>query len=169
VDERGEVVGDGPFTAQKSGPVSPPWSFANMGGTGILGEVVTDGDARFFRIAMGKDTSNFESAQLWQHLDLRPGAAYTVSCRMRWENFAATAPAPIVNYGIYHEATRTWYGPVDQVLEKTGEWRSYRFTHIPPFGGKWKLYVQLNGWGNFGHGVTVSVDDFKCVPAASNP
>jgi hypothetical protein len=113
---------------------------------------------------MGKATSNFESAQLWQHVALREGARYEVSCRIRWDNFKPDAPAPIVNYGIYHEATRTWYGPVDQGLEKTGDWRTYRFTHIPPHPGPWKLYVQLNGWGNFGNGVTVSVDDFRCAP-----
>jgi hypothetical protein len=70
-----------------------------------------------------------------------------------------------VNFGIYHDATRTWYGPVDQVLERTGDWRTYRFAHIPPHSGPWKLYVQLNGWGNFNRAVTVSLDDLTCAPA----
>ena len=95
---------------------------------------------------------------------LREGARYEVRCRIRWDNFTPDTPPPIVNYGIFHEPTRTWYGPVDQVLEKTGDWHEYRFIHIPPFPGPWKLYVQLNGWGNFGRGVTVSVDNFQCVP-----
>ncbi len=72
---------------------------------------------------------------------------------------------PIVNYGVYHEASRTWYGPVDQVLEKNAEWGTYRFAHIPPLAGRWKLYVQLNGWGNFGRAVTAPLDDFTCTPA----
>jgi hypothetical protein len=57
---------------------------------------------------------------------------------------------------------------VDQVLEKTADWREYRFTHIPPLPGPWKLYAQLNGWGNFGQGVTVSIGEFSCRPSASN-
>jgi hypothetical protein len=83
---------------------------------------------------------------------------------MRWDNFAPNDPPPIVNYGIFHEDSGTWYGPVDQVLEKNGEWNTYRFAHIPPFEGRWKLYVQLNGWGNFGNPVTISLDDFICTP-----
>jgi hypothetical protein len=160
----GSLTLNADFQSQKPGGVNSPWFFANMGGKGIRGEIIEEGDARFFRLAMGKATSNFESAQLWQHVALREGARYEVSCRIRWDNFKPDAPAPIVNYGIYHEATRTWYGPVDQGLEKTGDWRTYRFTHIPPHPGPWKLYVQLNGWGNFGNGVTVSVDDFRCAP-----
>lgn len=163
-DARGERVSDGGFSRQQPGAISPPWFFANMGGNGISGQVVTSGEQRFVTMAMGKATSNFESAQMWQHVELREGAHYEVRCRMRWDNFAPDSPAPIVNYGIYHEASRTWYGPVDQVLEKTGDWRTYRFTHVPPFPGKWKLYVQLNGWGNFGNGVTVSVGDLNCTP-----
>ncbi len=158
---KGSLALDADFSAQKAGAALPPWYFANIGGKGIRGEMVTADKEVLFRMAMDRGTSNYESAQLWQHVALREGARYEVSCRMRWETFAPDAPAPIVNYGIYHEESRTWYGPVDQVLEKTGEWRSYRFIHIPPFAGKWKLYVQLNGWGNFGNGVTVSFDDFS--------
>jgi hypothetical protein len=163
---KGSLALDADFSAQKAGAISPPWYFANIGGKGIRGEIVTAGKEVHFRMAMDRGTSNYESAQLWQHVELRPGVRYEVSCRMRWDNFAPGAPAPIVNYGIYHEATRTWYGPVDQVLEKTGEWRTYRFTHVPPLPGPWKLYVQLNGWGNFANGVTVSFDDFRCMPGA---
>jgi hypothetical protein len=182
-DERGPRVRDADFSAQKPGAVAPPWYFANIGGTGIRGEIVAEGrlssrpaivpdappaDGKpplHFRIAMDRDTTNFESAQLWQHVDLRPGARYTIRARLRWDNFAPDAPAPIVNYGIYHEPTRTWYGPVDQVLEKTAGWREYRFTHIPPAPGPWKLYLQLNGWGNFGRRVTASVDELACEPS----
>jgi hypothetical protein len=161
----GELVKDPGFKSQKAGSVSAPWFYAGIGGTGIPGVVVEDGDARRLRMSMGRNTSNFESAQLWQHLDLREGVRYDVSAKLRWDNFAAEAPAPIVNYGIFHEASRTWYGPVDQVLEKTSEWRTYRFAHVPPFGGTWKLYVQLNGWGNFGNGVGVSIAEISCTPS----
>ena len=123
----------------------------------------------FVTMSMRPETSNFESAQLWQRVELREGARYEVGCRMRWDSFATGEPAPIVNYGVYHEPSRTWYGPVDQVLERTPEWRVYRFPHAPPAGGAWKLYVQLNGWGNFGRGVEVSFDDFTCTPAAVQP
>jgi len=71
-----------------------------------------------------------------------------------------------VNYGIFHEASRTWHGPVDRVLDKTSEWRTYRFAHIPPpYGGTWKLYVQLNGWGNFGDGISVSIAEISRKPS----
>lgn len=154
---------DASFDRQQPGPESAPWHFENMGGDRIQRNIVENAGRRFFTMAMGKDTSNYESAQLWPSLDLREGARYQLSCRMRWDNFLPGAPAPIVNYGIYHEDSRTWYGSVDQTLKKTADWRTYRFTHIPPFSGRWKLYVQLNGWGNFGRGVTVSVDGFGCA------
>jgi hypothetical protein len=157
------VVLDADFSAQNAGAISPPWYFANIGGKSISGKIVEAEGERFFTLAMSAATSNYESAQLWQHVELRPGVRYEVSCRMRWDNFAPTASAPIVNYGIYHEPTRTWYGPVDQLLEKTGEWRTYRFAHLPPLSGPWKLYVQLNGWGNFANGVTVSVKGLQCT------
>lgn len=164
---RGTLTLDASFSEQKSAEISKPWFFANMGGHEIAGTVAEEKGGRLVRIAMNEATTNYESAQLWQHVSLREGTRYDVSCRLRWDNFTAGAPAPIVNFGIYHEATRTWYGPVDQLLEKTGDWRSYRFAHLPPFAGPWKLYVQLNGWGNFGRGVKISVDDFQCVPSAS--
>jgi hypothetical protein len=161
---RGNLVADPGFEGQKPGAIAAPWSFANLGGTGISGLVVQEGERRFATLSMGAGTSNFESALIWQHAELREGARYEVSARIRWDNHAPDAPAPIVNYGVYHEATRTWYGPVDQTLEKTGEWRAYRFTHVPPHGGPWKLYVQVNGWGNFGNGVRISLDDVACTP-----
>ena len=163
----GSLTQDADFSAQKPGDIAPPWYFANMGGKGIKGKVVEAEGNKFITMEMGKATSNFESAQMWQHIVLREGARYEVSCRMRWDNFATNFPVPIVNFGIYHDDTRTWYGPVDQTLEKTAEWRTYRFTHIPPHAGPWKLYVQLNGWGNFGNRVTVSLDDLQCAPFPS--
>jgi hypothetical protein len=160
----GSIALDSDFNEQPAGAVLPPWYFSNIGGTGIDGEVIADGDDRHFRITMDRNATNFESAQLWQHVSLQEGASYEISVHMRWDNFTPNAPSPIVNYGIYHEPTRTWYGPVDQVLEKTNQSQVYRFTHVPPHEGPWKLYVQLNGWGNFGHGVTVSFDQFQCIP-----
>jgi hypothetical protein len=161
----GNIVEDSGFDAQRIGGLIPPWSFVNRGGTNISVAARGTGVQRCVTLQMPKGTSNFESAQLWQYLDLRRGVRYEVSCRMRWDNFAPDAPAPIVNYGIYHDESRTWYGPVDQALERNGEWNTYRFAHIPPFGGRWKLYTQLNGWGNFGHAVVVSLKDFTCAPA----
>lgn len=157
----GNIVKDAGFDAQRNGNIISPWSFRNMGGTNIVA-IVRDGAVT---LQMPKGTSNFESAQLWQHVNLRRGVRYEISCRMRWSNFTPDVPAPIVNYGIFHESSRTWYGPVDQVLEKNGEWHTYRFVHIPPYSGPWKLYVGLNGWGNFGRAVVVSLDDFTCVAA----
>ena len=87
---------------------------------------------------------------------------------MRWDNYTPDAPAPIVNYGIFHEGSRTWYGPVDQVLERNGQWNTYRFAHIPPVSGRWKLYVQLNGWGNFALALAVFLDDVTCTPYCTN-
>ncbi|MEW6359576.1 MAG: hypothetical protein AB1696_24785 [Planctomycetota bacterium] len=161
----GNIVEDSGFDAQRIGEIIPPWNFVNRGGTNISVAACGTGPQRCVTLQMSKDTSNFESAQLRQYLDLRRGVRYDVSCRMRWDNFAPDAPVPIVNYGIYHEGSRTWYGPVDQVLERNGEWNTYRFSHIPPFGGRWRLYAQLNGWGNFGRAVAVSLQDFTCAPA----
>ena len=161
----GNIIEDSGFDAQRSDGLTPPWSFVNRGGTSIsVGIGGADGQ-RWVTLQMPKGTSNFESAQVWQHVDLRRGVRYEVSCRIRWDNFAFGARAPIVNYGIYHEGSHTWYGPVDQVLKGNGEWNTYRFAHIAPFAGQWKLYVQLNGWGNFGNAVTVSLDDFTCTVA----
>lgn len=157
----GNLVKDSGFDAQRTGNIAPPWNFRNMGGTNITATIRSGA----LTLQMPGGTSNFESAQLWQHVILRRGARYEISCRMRWDNFAPDAPSPIVNYGVFHEGSRTWYGPVDQVLEKNGGWNTYRFIHIPPYAGRWKLYVQLNGWGNFGRTVAVSLDDFTCVPA----
>jgi hypothetical protein len=161
----GNIVGDSGFEAQRAGRIVLPWHFVNRGGTNIAVTASGPGGQKCVTLQMPKGTSNFESAQIWQHLDLRRGVRYEVSCRIRWDNFAPNAPAPIVNYGIYHEASRTWYGPVDQVLEKTDGWNTYRFAHIPALAGPWKLYVQINGWGNFGRAVAISFEDFTCTPA----
>ena len=161
----GNIVGDSGFEAQQAGRIVLPWRFAGRCGTNVSASLGRTYGKPCVTLELAKGTSNFKSGQLWQHLDLRRGVRYEISCRMRWDSFAPDAPAPIVNYGIYHEATRTWYGPVDQVLEKTAGWNAYRFAHIPPFAGQWKLYVQLNGWGNFGRAVNVSFDDFTCTPA----
>lgn len=161
----GNIVLDPSFTHQVPGPViAPPWHFANIGGANITGEVIEEGNECFIRLTMPKGTTNFESAQLWQDVELREGVRYEIRCRMRWDNYTPEAPAPIVNYGIYHEDSHTWYGPIDQILERSGEWNLYRFVHVPPFSGRWRLYVQLNGWGNFGRSVIVSFDDFVCAP-----
>lgn len=161
----GNLVEDSGFHAQQPGRIDLPWSFARTGGSNVSAEVRNSGGTPCLALGMREGTSNFESGQLWQHLDLRRGVRYEIRCRMRWDNFSPDLPAPIVNYGIYHAASRTWYGPVDQVLEKTAGWSTYRFAHIPPFGGRWKLYVQLNGWGNFGRPIAVSLEDFACTPA----
>jgi hypothetical protein len=55
---------------------------------------------------------------------------------------------------------------VGQLLEKTADWKEYRFTHIPPLAGPWKLYIQLNGWGNFGNAVAISLSELSCDPSA---
>jgi hypothetical protein len=163
---KGELVVDGGFEKLDAGKIGfGTWSFANVGGTKILGEAANEKDTKFVRIAMNKNTTNFESAQLWQMVSLEKGVRYEVQCRMRWDNHADGPNSPIVNYGVYHEDTNTWYGPVDQNLKKSKNWETYKFVHIPPYQGQWKLYVQLNGWGNFGNQLTVSFDEFSCQPA----
>ena len=164
----GNLAADSGFEDQQPGRIALPWSFASMGGTNISAGIGGTEAGRWVTLRMPAGTTNFESAQLWQYLELRHGVRYDVSCRMRWDNFAPDVATPIVNYGIYHEASRTWYGPVDQVLQRNAEWNTYRFAHIPPVGGRWKLYVQLNGWGNFSRAVTVSLDEFTCTPAAAS-
>jgi hypothetical protein len=153
---------DGGFDGGDEGKPAPPWYFANMGGDKIAGRVIAQNSQRFFQMTMNEQTSNLESAQLWQHLTLTEGIPYAISCRMRWDNRGGRKDEAIVNFGIYHEDSNTWYGPVDQVLEPSDDWVTYRFTHIPPYDGTWKIYAQLNGWGNFGKGLAVSFDDFVC-------
>jgi hypothetical protein len=161
-----QLVVDGGFATPGPGKIGfGTWSFANIGGTQIRGEVAEEKGERFFRIAMDKNTPNYESAQLWQMLTLEKGARYEVQCRMRWDNNPEGQTTPIVSYGMYHEDTNTWYGPIDQHLKESQDWETYTFVHIPPYEGGWKLYVQLNGWGNFGNPLTVSLDDFSCRSA----
>jgi hypothetical protein len=81
------LVRDAAFAGQAAGPISPPWYFANMGGKGISGRVVESGTERMVTLSMGSATSNLESAQIWQHLELAEGARYEISCRIRWDNF----------------------------------------------------------------------------------
>jgi hypothetical protein len=169
-DARGNLVKDAEFAQQKPGDaIVPPWYFANLGGKGIPYKVVALDKKKFITLTMDKGTSNFESAHLWQHFQLTKAARYEMTCTLRWDNFAPKAPAPIVNFGIYHEDSRTWHGPIDQVLDKTGDWRTYRFIHDAPDAGAWKIYIQLNGWGNFGNGVTISVSEITCTPAREKP
>ena len=184
--EEGDRVADGGFEAAPAGPLTGGavggantggggWYFAPIGGPGVTGEVVSGDDGKFVRLAMGGGTSNFRSARLWQTLDLREGARYEVRCRIRRDGpdpdlmaDAGDGPGggPILNYGLYHRPTDTWYGPIDQVLRPSADWETYAFPHVPPHGGAWELYVQLNGWGNFGAPLTVSLDDFSVGPAA---
>ncbi len=160
----GNLVEDAGFDAQRPSAIVAPWGFANMGGKGISLDVGADKNQQWLTFKMPGGTSNFESAQLWQHIDLRRGWRYEIGCRLRWDNYTPGAPAPIVNFGIYHEESGTWYGPIDQTLDKSGDWIQYKFLHAPPYGGHWKLYVQLNGWGNAGRAIGVSVDDVACMP-----
>ena len=117
-DRTGSLALDADFSAQAAGALSPPWYFANLGGQGIRGQIVRENNATHFRLAMNRDTSNFESAQLWQHIALREAHPMKCAAASAGTTSRRTTPAPIVNYGIFHEPTRTWYGPVDQVLEK---------------------------------------------------
>lgn len=161
----GTLTADPGFEAQPATGIGPPWRFAHLGGSSIGATVAGSEGQKWITLHLPPGTSNFESAQLSQQVELRSGVRYEVSCRLRWDNFNPEAPPPIVNYGIFHEDSLTWYGPVDQVLARDGEWHSYEFAHLPPWTGRWKLYVQLNGWGNFRREVTVSCDDFTCAPA----
>jgi hypothetical protein len=165
----GSLAADGGFDRQRPGAASAPWNFAGIGGNTIRGEIEDAGGERYFSMRMNSRTSNYESAQLWQMIDLREGARYRVSCRMRWDNYRPGEPAPIVNYGLFHENSRTWYGPIDQKLEPKSGWQQWSFLHVPPYGGSWKLYVQVNGWGNFGHAVAVSFDDFQLAAEPAQP
>ncbi len=161
-----ELVADGDFSKLKAGALGfgPTWPFANIGGTNVVGEAIEEKGEKLVRIAMNKNTTNYESAQLWQMLECEKGVRYEVTCRLRWDSHKEGTGNPIVNLGMYHEDTNTWYGPIDQNLKESKEWETYNFVHIPPYEGKWKLYVQLNGWGNFGNQLTVSCDDFSCKP-----
>ena len=180
-DRRPEAAPGGGFDAAPvgalaDGPVGGGWRFAGVGGDGVNGAVAAEGEAeggnRFVRLAMGAGTSNFASARLWRAVELKAGVRYAVACRLRRDGYAdgdenrdGPGGPPIVNFGMYHPASDTWYGPVDQALRPSGDWETYAFDHVPPRGGAWELYVQLNGWGNFGRPLTVSADDFSCRPA----
>lgn len=160
-----QVVIDGDFSRQNIGAIeSGVWSFTHIGGASIRGNVIEQENEKFIRISMDKNTSNYESAQLSQMVNLKKGIRYEIMCRMRWDTYQESPTTPIVNYGFYHEQSNTWYGPIDQYLKNSKDWQTCKFVHIPPCDGNWKLYVQLNGWGNFGNHLTVSFDDFSCQP-----
>jgi hypothetical protein len=160
------VAADADFSGQTGGALSPPWNFrpAPADGKAVTCEVVAGADP-FVRLALAPRTSSYESGQLYQMLNLREGMRYRVSCRIRWDSFTPENTQPvIVNFGMFHGGSQVWYGPVDQLLKPGSDWVTYTYDHIPPYPGPWKLYVQLNGWGNGGRAVSVSVDDFTCVP-----
>lgn len=163
-EKRSDLIADGEFTELKAGPrgLAKPWSFANLGGSGINGQLIQEQSEKFFQIEMSKNTTNYESAQLWQMISLEKGVRYKVSCQLRWDSYNEGDNNLIVNLGMYHEESNTWYGPIDQYLKTTEDWVTYEYTHIPPYDGEWKWYVQLNGWGNFGSSLTISVDDVSC-------
>ena len=117
-EKRSELIADGEFTELKAGPLglAMPWSFANLGGTSIIGEVIQESGGNCFRIKMNENTTNYESAQLWQRTRLEKGVRYKVSCRLRWDSYNQGESNLIVNLGMYHEETNTWYGPIDQNL-----------------------------------------------------
>jgi hypothetical protein len=162
----GSLLNDPGFDAQCVGGIREPWRFVGIGGSAVQAWVTGTDDGRHVTLTMPAGTSNLQSGRLMQCADLRAGVRYRVTCRLRWDSFAADGDQPIVNSGAYDAACTTWYGPVDLTLERTGEWVIYSFDHIPPASGMYELYVQLNGWGNFGRAVRISVDDFGCERAA---
>jgi hypothetical protein len=143
--------------------LDPPWYFTNLNGKSIQGELIDNERGNHFHITMPKATGNFESAQLWQHLHLVEGQRYRINGKIRWDNFSPKAKSPIVNFGIYKKKTNTWYGPVDQILNRTGEFENYTFDHIATETGPWKIYTQLNGWGNFGSRVSITIQEVTCT------
>ncbi|NLH99661.1 MAG: hypothetical protein GX446_09245, partial [Chthonomonadales bacterium] len=143
IDEH--VTHDASLSSQSGRTLTSPWSFASMGGPHIRHSVCEEDGNRFVRFTMPDSTPGTVSAQMFQSVGLRAGAHYEVSCRIRWENCAHSDRAPIANFGLYHERSDTWYGPVDIALDPTAEWRTYRFTHVPPSDGVYKLYVGVNG------------------------
>jgi len=157
-----ELVVNGGFAKDEVGAVKAPWYFANIGGNRIAGRVIEVKKEKAFQIAMNKNTTNLESARLWQMVNLEKGVRYEVRCRMRWDNYEKADTTPIVNYGFHHFDSNTSYGPIDQTLKKSPDWEDYSFVHVPTYDGPWQLYVQLNGWGNFGQQLTVSFTDFSC-------
>jgi hypothetical protein len=150
------LIVDGKFGKES---IAAPWYFAPMGGKRVMAEVKGDR----VHMKLPAQTSNYESGQLWQHVRLEEGVRYRISCEIAWLNHAVGMPAPIVNLGLYHEATHSWHGPVDQVLKATPEATRYSFDHIPTLSGPWKFYLQLNGWGNFGNALEIAAGDVQIV------
>lgn len=162
----GSISKDADFSGQTGGTLAAPWTFRPVpqNGTNVSCQIVPD-DNRHIRLALAKETSNFESAQVYQILELREGVRYRISCKIRWENHTSDVKRPaIVNFGIFHAESHVWYGPVDQLLKLENGWVTYAYDHVPPYSGPWKLYIQMNGWGNFGRQVAISIDDFTCTP-----
>ncbi len=167
----GELAADTGFSGQHGPTVQEPWSFSSLGGSGIRHSAGDDSDNRVVRMSMAAKASGLNSAQVWQFVRLVRGLRYRVSCRIRWDNFDGTGAQALANFGVYDEASDTWYGPIDVTLEPTAEWRQYAFTLVAPRSGKWKIYVALNGWGNAGRALDISVDDVSCraVAAGAQP
>jgi hypothetical protein len=166
VESRSQLLENTHFESDQASSLAPPWYFAPIGGKSVQLHTTSPTG---ITLSMSEHTSNLESGQLWQHVHLQQGVTYRVNARVRWNNYSAHTPAPILNYGIYHEPSRTWHGPVDQILQKDDHWHDYTFLHVPDQSGSWKFYLQLNGWGNFGQAVSVSVSEvsLQTIPSDS--
>ncbi len=166
-DKRSLILLDPDFAAQQPGAVRAPWQFEAIGGTRVRCEITGSRTGQCARITMPAGTPNTQSGQLRQRVHLSAGVRYTFACRITWENRAEGAQPPIVNLGVYDERSGTWYGPIDQPLRSEPGRQTYRFAHIPPASAPYRVYVQLNGWGNAGRPVTISVDEFRCDPSGA--
>jgi len=155
-----EIIKDGDFENQNIGSiVSLPWNLIysnnNM-------NVSVSGDTQNKQITMNMpaNTDNYTAIKLMQSVSLQKGVLYHVKASLKWNNFSENQTQGIVNLGIYHPESNTWWGPIDYIL-KNGEWNIATFTHGAPFDGQFQLYVQVFGWGNFGKPMNVTFDNFS--------
>ncbi len=164
-DERkGNLIVNPRFQTKKSATLDAPWYFASSNGQSILGKLLESEQGNSFSMAIPDATSNFDSGNLWQHVHMVEGQRYRIQASIRWDDFSPENKPPIVNYGVYKEETNTWYGPIDQTLAQSGQFETYTFDHIATATGPWMIYTRLNGWGNFGNPVSITIGEFSCEP-----
>jgi hypothetical protein len=89
------------------------------------------------------------------------GSRHGLRCRVGFQRFPGQRPSASGD-GATNEVRQIKDQESQLIRCSVADSWNYRFTHISPHDGGWKRYIQLNGWGNFGRGRTVSFDHLVC-------
>jgi hypothetical protein len=138
---------------------SKPWELTNPDKM-VTGIIEQNNGNKFVTIKMPPKTNNYTAARLMRKINLSKGVLYDVNMSLKWNNSLLGYNSGIVNVGIYHTSSNTWWGPIDHIV-KDGDWHDIPFLHGATYDGEYELYIQVFGWGNFGQPMDVSCDNFN--------